>query len=254
MSTSPVLVALYLSFDAAKLSPQASIAVEDILQHMISRVGEDAVYVECADLSLTLGAHTEGVIDALIACHPALMRQGVCQAMRGALIAANLSVTASGKTITQRSIEMVRGAAKVVEPGGIFITERLLSIIGFYSPRQAQCFTQGRTLDTSVGKLMEFMPHSDLVHEAAATVVISGFTELMPAPGPLRDQLITRSEKLLGEHIGPLAGLLIKRSNALAQNWNEFVFMVTADLKPELRARIKIELKRIWDERNQQAK
>jgi len=247
MSTSPVLVALYLGFDPMLLAPQDRPAAQEILNRIASRIGEQAIYVQADANALILGAHAETVIDTLIEYHALLMKKSFRPALRGALTSATLSVTAAGKTMTQRSVESVKEMVKVVEPGGIFIANRLLAIIDFYSPRHAVCFTEGKSVDTSIGPLTEFAPPELISNEAENTPALSGFTRLMPPPGRLRDELMRQSEKLLIHQIGPLASLLVKRSNALAQNWTEFVFMLTVDLQAEMKSQIQTDLNRIWE-------
>jgi hypothetical protein len=72
--------------------------------------------------------------------------------------------------------------------------------------------------------------------------------DTLPAPGDLRDRLIRRAERRVCDRIGPMGKLLVERSNALAQTWSEFVFLIGAPLDPSDRESIKRDLRELWDE------
>ncbi len=71
--------------------------------------------------------------------------------------------------------------------------------------------------------------------------------DAMPDPGKVRDRLVRRAERLVCDQIGPMGKLLVERSNALAQTWGEFVFLITAHLPPEQQQPVRQGLREIWE-------
>ena len=246
MSLSTLLIALQVEFDTVTLPAQHHITATQLLREMAEPMRNQALFLELTEFTLTVSAMADVVVDGLLDAYQRLLHPDIQASLYGVILSATTSMTAAGKTLSQRSLARVKESARFGGAGRVCIASQTLQLLSYYSPQHAAVFDKNKMQSTVAGELIEFSPSASGEQPGGNPVVFSGMTALLPPPGALRDGLMENVEQALSAYLGPMAHPLVTRSNALAENWKEFVFMLTKDLPPALLEPCKQVLAEIW--------
>lgn len=247
MSTSALLIVLHLEFDALALSAAAGQRAAQCLRELAERFDGKALFLAHNDLTCTVAAEANQVVDHLGAIYQKLIHPEIKNSFYGLILSATVSVTATGKTISQRSLARVRETVRSSGVGKVCIASQTLQLLAYFSASHAACFDKKNAVQSaSLGTLAVFSPVLMPGHSVGSLTAFIADNAMLPPPGAQRDALMESIEKTLSAYLGPMTHLLVGRSNALAGNWKEVVFMLTKDLQPEMVEPCKRALEETW--------